>query len=98
VECAAAVVADAAFIAAAECDPALALYPARVAIGVSLPARPSVASAIATVAAPYGTMNANQRQRVGIILRAHVLAENPRALRARASNGREQREGSTLHS
>ena len=89
VECAPAVVADGAPVAAADCAPTLALDRARVAIGVSRPAQPSVDSAIATVAAAYGTMNANQRQSVGTILRALLVAEKPSALRARAGNGRD---------
>jgi len=89
VQCAPAVVADGAPIAAADGAPARALARARVAIGVSRTAQPSVDSAIATVASAYGTMNANQRQSVGTILRAHLGAENPSALRARPGNGRD---------
>jgi len=65
VQCAPAVVADGAPVSAADCAPALALDRARVAIGVSRPAQPSVDSAIATVAAAYGTMSANNGSRLG---------------------------------
>ena len=89
VQCAPAVVADGAPIAAADCAPDLALDRARVAIGVSRLAQPSVDSAIATVAAAYVTMSAYPRQSVGTILRAHLVAEKPSALRARAGDGRD---------
>jgi len=61
VESVATAVADCAQIAATDCAPAVPVDFARMAGGTAGPAQPSVDSAIATVAAASGTVNATQR-------------------------------------
>jgi len=89
VEFVAMAVADCVPIAAADCAPAMPVDCAGVAGRTAGPAQPSVDSAIATVAAASGIINGTQRLSVGAIRRVHLVAENPRALRARAANGRD---------